>query len=58
MFSLSLLAEVKVWEEVTVERVESIWIFINIEEAVDSHDIPVVFYMRVAERDLLREKDF
>lgn len=35
-----------------MERVKSVRIFFLIEKAVDSHDIPVVFYMSVAERDL------
>lgn len=50
----SLLAGVKVWEKVTVEGMESVWIFGRIE-AIDAQHIPIVFYVRVTERDLRRE---
>lgn len=52
-----LLAEVEVWEEVTVERTESIWIF-AVVEAIDAHHIPIVFYVRVAEWDLRMRMSF
>jgi hypothetical protein len=51
MASLAFLAEIKVREEVAVERVEAIRILDRIEP-IDSHNIPIVFYVRVAERDL------
>jgi hypothetical protein len=46
--SFSFLAEVKVWEKVTVKRVESSWIF-GFVKAVDADDVPVVFDVGVAE---------
>lgn len=51
MLLLSFLAEVEVWKEVTMERKKSVWVFICVEP-VDSHDIPIVFYVRVTEWDL------
>lgn len=50
-FSFSFLAEIKVWKEVAVKRVKSSWI-LGLVETIDSHDVPVVFYVRVAEGDL------
>lgn len=49
-FSL-FFADVEVREEVTMERTESVRIVADVE-AVDAHNIPVVFYVRVAEWDL------
>jgi hypothetical protein len=45
---LSTLAHLKVWEQVTMKRIKSVWISRRIEP-IDFNDVPIIFYVRVAE---------
>lgn len=47
----SLLAELIVRKEVTMKRVESIGVLVEVE-AFDAQYVPIIFNVRVAERDL------